>query len=227
MQNPPINNLDYKARRVLILGVSRTGKSTLMARLIYTHPAPLVLVYDWQGGEFAKRLGAVLATDREMLAKKIDEGHRIVCYDAEAGEHDPQGGGFEWWCEMVFELAGQTPGRKLVVIDECQDLIDPYNLPTQLGDILSRGGRRMIDTCIAGRSANALQTEARDQVTELYVFRCLDANSLKYPTSLGLDAETIQGLPDTHFIFKNMRTGQQNELALWAKKSISREKPVT
>jgi hypothetical protein len=119
---------------------------------------------------------------------------------------------------MVFEVGGVTPGRKLLVVDECQDLIDPWTLPDQLGDVLSRGGRREIDTALVGRSANALQTEARDQVTELYCFRCLDSNSLKYPTGAGLDPERIKSLKDTEFIFKDMRTGETKELALWNKK---------
>lgn len=216
---PIKNNLDYKARRVLVLGVSRTGKSTLTARLIYTHPAEIVLVYDWQGGEYAKRLGAKLCFSREALAEAISQGHRIICYDAEAGEDDPQGAGFEWFCGMAFELAGHTAGRMLFVVDECQDLIDPWNMPESLGNVLSRGGRREMDTAIVGRSANALQTEARDQVSELYCFRVLDANSLKFPVAMGLDPERVKSLPDTEFVFKDMRTGQMKELALWAKKT--------
>jgi hypothetical protein len=116
---------------------------------------------------------------------------------------------------MVFEVGGCIPGRKLFVVDECQDLIDPYNMPEPFGDILSRGGRRMIDTCLIGRSANALQTESRDQVSELYCFRLVDGNSLKYPASLKLDADQVQALPDTHFVFKDLRTGEQKKLALY------------
>lgn len=187
--------------------------------MVATHPATLVLVYDWQGGEFAKRLGGVLCPSRDSLVVAIELNRRIVCYDADAGEHDPTGEGFEWFCQMAFEVGGITPGRKLVVVDECQDLIDPWNMPEALGDLLSRGRRRQIDTCIVGRSANSLQTEARDQVSELYVFRCIDENSLKYPKSVGLDPERVKALKDTEFIHKDMRTGDQNELELFGKES--------
>lgn len=218
MQNQTINNLDYKARSLLILGVKRTGKSTLAARAIHTHPAELILIYDWQGGEFAKRLGNRLCLSREDVEKALQDGSRIICYDAEAGEADPRGEGFAWFCTMVFEVGGTTPGRKLFVVDEVHELVDPYNIPEPLGDILSRGGRRMIDTVMIGRSANALQTEARDQVSELYVFRLIDANSIKYPKDIGLDADEIRGLKDTHFIYKDMRTGEVLKLDLWGQR---------
>lgn len=192
-----------------------------MARIIHTHPAELVLIYDWQGGEFALRLGAVLCPSREDFARAIEAGNRIVCYDAEAAEgtRGAKTTGFDWFCSVVFELCRHTAGRKLVVIDEVQDLIDPWNIPEPLDDILGRGGRAMVDTCIAGQAANALQSAARNQVTELYIFRCIDGNALKYPVSVGLDAVEVQALPDTVCIHKDMRTGEKMRLELWGRKS--------
>lgn len=209
------NNLQYQARRVLILGTSGTGKSTLIAKLIDSHPAQLVLVYDWQGGEICKRVSGLLVTSRAAFVEAVEAGHRIVCYDAETGEEDEKGAGFDWFCETCFTIAGEVSGRVLIVVDECQELIDPQNLPEPLGDILSRGRRREMDTCIAARSANALETEARDQVTELYVFRLVDERSLKYPKSVGLDADAILNLPDTSLVYRDMRTGEQKRLELW------------
>jgi hypothetical protein len=191
-----------------------------------THPAPLVLVYDWQGGEFAHKLGAKSAVDRQGLEELITRGERVVCYEAELGESSPSEEGFEWFCGMAFELSGVTPGRKLIVIDECQELIDPWNIPPGLGKILSRGRRREMDTCLIGRSANALQTTARDQVNELYCFRMVDGNSLKYPTSLGIDEEKLKTLKDTHFIYRDGRTGKQMDLDLWGRR-VKSEKPPT
>lgn len=219
MEKPILNNLDYKANSYLVLGVKRTGKSTLASRLVHLHPAPLVLIYDWQGGEFAHRLGAPLAQNREDLAALIDAGHRIVCYDAESGEAEPEGDGFDWFCEMAFELSGTTAGRKLIVVDESQDLIDPYNIPDSLKKVLTRGGRREMDTCLIGSAANALHNVGRNQVSELFCFRCVDENARKFPVSLGLDDQRIKSLPDCRFIHLDMRTGQQNELGLWDKKS--------
>lgn len=226
MQNPPpketLNNLDYKARSVLILGVKRTGKSTLASRLIHSHPAPLVLVYDWQGGEFGRRLNEKGYNSREEVLQAIEEGRRVVCYNAERGEHKSEikTEGFDWFCDMAFEISGQLPGRKLLCVDELHDLIDPYNIPEPLGDILGRGGRRMMDTCLIGASANALHSESRNQISELYCFRCVDDNALKYPKSLGLDPAQIRGLPDCRFMFWDARTGEKKELELWGGKRM-------
>jgi hypothetical protein len=180
----------------------------------------LVLIYDWQGGEFAKRLRVRGCESRESVGDAISRGDRIVCYDAERGEskEDLKSAGFDWWCEMCFEVSGKTPGRKLIVADELQDLVDPYNIPDPLSDILCRGGRREADTCLMGTSANVLHGTGRNQVTELYCFRCVDENALKYPKALGLDPETIKGLPDCRFLFWDARTGEKKELELWGGK---------
>jgi hypothetical protein len=217
MKNQTINELNYQARRLLLLGVTGTGKTTLACRLVYSHPAPLVLIYDWQGAEFAQRLGATPAESREELAARIESGERLVCYDAESSENEPEGDGFTWFCEMAFEVAGRTPGRKLVVVDECQELIDPWKIPDGLGKLLSRGRRRMVDTCLLGSAANALHSVGRNQVTEAYFFRTTDENALKYPASLGLDTDEIRDLKNTEFVYRNNVTGEKEKLALWDK----------
>lgn len=193
-----------------------------MGRLIHTHPAPLILVYDWQGGEQARRLGAKLATSREGMGKLIDSGERICCYDAEAGEgkQGVQGDGFEWFCEMSFEIGGDIPGRKLVCADELQDLgVDAYNIPDSLNALLTRGRRREIDTAFAASAANGIHGDGRNQVSEFYCFRCVDENALKYPKSLKMDVDRIMKLEDCQFIFRDNRTGEIAELDLWRKKA--------
>jgi hypothetical protein len=222
VENQTINNLDYPARRIVVMGTTRTGKTTLAARLAHSHPAPLVLIFDWQGGEFASRLGEKVASTREELAAQIDSGRRVICYYP---YHIPEKNieewaeEFDWFSAMVFELAGKTPGRKLFVIDEAQDVMDPWNVPDGLSAILTKGGRRMIDTCVLSRSGNAINTVGRDQVNEVYCFRLTDDNSLKYPKALGMDPEEVKTLKDTHFIYRNTRTGEEKKLALWDRKA--------
>jgi hypothetical protein len=216
---PVVNSLRYKARSILILGVKRTGKSTLAARLIYTHPAQLILIYDSEGGEFSKRLGAKLATSRDDFLAMVESGERLCCYDAEAGEDDPKKAGLAWFCEVVFEVGGRVPGRKLAIIDELQNKIDPWNMPEYLDELLTRGGRREIDTCLIGSAPNALQCKARNQVSELYCFRLIDETAIQFPKQLKIDPASIRTLPDCRFIFLDMRTGQKEELDLWEKSS--------
>lgn len=215
-QNPPINNHEYKARRILVLGTSGTGKTTLATKLILTHPAPLVLIYDWQGAEIGKRVGASIAYTRPALAEILDRGDRLVSYypGLDKRPKAERIADFDWFCGMAFDLAGQTPGRLLLVVDEGHELIDPWNIPENLGAVLSQGRRREMDSCIVARSANSLQTEARDQMTELYCFRLVDKNSLQYPRELGLDPDKVKALADLHLIYLNGKTGEQKELVL-------------
>lgn len=219
METSPINDLDYNAQRILILGTTGTGKTTCASRLIHLHPADLVLIYDWQAGEFAHRLGVLPSHTRDAVALRIEQGQRIVCYDPQipfGGDMDQvQADDFAWFCEMAMEVGGQMPGVKLVVIDEAHDLMSVYKIPWPLRGLLARGRRRRIDTILVASAANAVHSTGRNQVSELYCFKCTDENALEYPVSLGLDKQEVKDLPKTHFIHKDNESGEMLRLALW------------
>lgn len=223
-----LNNLEYKATRALILGTTGTGKTTLASRYVFQHPAPLILIYDWQGGEFAKRLGAPLAESRTHLAHMLEsKAFRVICYDAENAESDPESAGFDWFCGMVFEVCGWIPGRKLIVIDEGQELIDARNIPESFRVLLRRGRRRMIDTVFIADAANVIHNIGRNQVSDLYHFRGTDENAMDYAEGLGVTPDEIRGLDDLEFIHVNTRTGEKKKLALVHEKSSAKETPTT
>src|ERR1700677_5105711 len=100
-----INNRQYKARRIAVIGVTGTGKSTLMLRVVDTHPGDLILIFDWQAREFSEELGIRPAESRHELEEKIASGQRVITFDptCEAGapleDAKPD---FEWFCEMAY-----------------------------------------------------------------------------------------------------------------------------
>jgi NADH/NAD ratio-sensing transcriptional regulator Rex len=223
----PLNNFEYKASSVLILGTKRCGKTTYSVRYIDKYPGEVVVVYDWQGGEIAHRVGGHLVDSRDALAEKLDDGEvKVICYNAEVAEKDPKGEGFEWFCHFCFEALGQFAGSKLVVVDELQDLITSHDVPEALLTLLTRGGRRQIDTLLVASQSNAIHNQCRNQITEIVVFRTLDENALKYPAALGMEIEEIKALPDCRFLHKSCRTGDQKKLDLWEKTpSTAQNKP--
>jgi hypothetical protein len=219
-----LNNFHYNARRILILGTTGQGKTTAALRLVRLLPADLIFVYDWQGGEFAERIGVAGTDSRAVVGQKIEEGQRIICYNpgdklGEAAQLDD----FDWWCDMVMEVSGRVPGRKLAVIDEADELMTNQKIPDALYRILKRGRRRQIDTILIASAANAMHNKGRNQVSELFCFKCVDENALTYPTSLGLDGATIAQLAPGRFSHLNLVTGQRMELALWDGKSKGKE----
>lgn len=222
MEKAKINDLTYNADRILILGTTGQGKSTCASRIIHLHPADLVLIYDWQQGEFARLLGAPLCHTREEVAERIEQGQHIVCYDPEIPVDDDyddnQAEDFAWWCTMVMEVSGELDCEKLVVIDEAQDLMTAHKIPAPLRWLLARGRRRRIDTILLAESANAIHGKGRNQVSQLYCFQCTDDNATDYPVSLGLDRDEIKNLAPTHFIHWNKYPQKISRLALWENK---------
>ena len=199
------------------------GKTTLAARVVHLHPADLVLIYDWQEGEFARRLGAPLCTTREEVAHRIEQGHRVVCYDPQIPFEDEieerQQEDFAWWCKMVMEVAAHFPGIILAVIDENHDLMTAHKMPAAERWLLSKGRRRRIDTLLVAAAANAIHNSGRNQISELYCLGCVEKNALDFPASLGLDPDEIKALPPTHFIHWDRRSRKITKLDLWGEKS--------
>ena len=217
-----LNNHHYNARRILILGTTGQGKTTAALRLIRLLPASLVLIYDWQGGEISRRLGHEACADREAVGEKIAQGARIVAYDpGDELSEDAQEEDFAWWCDMCRTVAGGIPGRKLVVIDESQDLMTTQKIPAPLYKLLARGRRREIDTILIAAAANAIHGRGRNQVNEVYCFNCIDDNALEYPASLGLDREQIMSLQSGEFFHRD-KTGKLSKLDLFKKKNKQR-----
>jgi hypothetical protein len=197
-------------------------------RLIYLLPAKVVFIYDWQEGEISKRLGIDATGDRAELQRKISAGDRIIAYDPgdELSEEEQQED-FAWWCKMVREVSGLVPGRKLAIVDESQDLMTTQRIPIELYRLLARGRRREIDTVLIASAANAIHGKGRNQVSELFCFKCVDDNALDYPVSLKMDGEKIQALEKGHFLHKSLETGKIMELALWDGESKEPETPPT
>lgn len=185
----------------------------------------MVLIYDWQEGEYAKRLGVSAAYSRDEVLQQIAAGKKIICYRADIAAKDHEKEEWEWFCTMAFEVSSITPGIKLIVVEELQDLIDGHKMPPSMKTLLSRGRRRRLDSILSASAPNGLHNNSRDQVSELYLFRSIDENALNYPTSMGIDAQEIRDLPDTHFLYRNLRTGRKVNLALWSKKRITQETP--
>jgi hypothetical protein len=175
----------------------------------------MVLIYDWQGGEFAARLGAPKAETREEFFRLIDKGYRIICYCPDEDSCDLEGEEWEWFCNTVFDIAGKTDEQKLIVADEVDDLTDPYNVPKPMKRILKRGRRLRMDTIFCGGSANALHSSGRDQVSELYQFRNIDDNALKFATRLKVNPDEVSSLDDGEFIHVDCRKGTKKRLDLW------------
>lgn len=199
------------------------GKSTLAARLIHLWQADIIFIYDWQEGEFADRLGAFLCTTPAEVAHRIEQGQRIICYDPQIEMDDDYeeklAANFKWWCKMVMEVCSQLPGEKLVVVDENHDLQSAYKLPSGQRWLVTKGRRKRINTILMASGANGLHNTVRNNLSELYCFRCTDENALEYPASLGIDKEQIKTLPKTHFLHRDRATGEVKKLALWDEES--------
>lgn len=195
-------------------GMSGTGKTTLFFEKIDAEKAAHKFVYDSQG-EFHQRWDIPTAYDGEELFKLIEKGG-WVCYDpvetvesidakTDAGTLDENDAPdpLADWCAVVFAACKQLPGRKLVIIDELDDLTDVSNTPSKLLTLLRTGRRYQVDFYAICQGTNSLHNRVRQQITEIYAFAQGDDNATKWLVSRGLPEEKLLALPPGKYLYKN------------------------
>lgn len=205
--------LTYKANSLLVMGCKRCGKTEYVTRYVRAHKAQKVFLFDAEQQEFSRRLKVPCATNEIELGVLL-ERERIICYDPDEEFGSDRLAGLDWFLTYVWSACRFINGIKLVGVDELQFYISTQSMPQSLEDILSRGGRYLIDTVLIGQQANMLHNTVRNSVTEIIAFRTIDDTAGKYFKSQGFDPNVVKNLKDCHFLAKNARDGSIAELEL-------------
>lgn len=200
----------HRSKKVLMTGMSGTGKTTLFFAKIDEEKAAYKFVYDSQG-EFSSRFGLQAVYDGEGILKSVEQGG-WVCYDPvdsiesieEAGlADDADADPLQAFLSLVFAVCKEVPGRKLVVIDELDDLTDVSNTPSKLLTLLRTGRRYQVDFYAICQGTNSLHNRVRQQITEIYAFAQGDDNATKWLVSRGMPEEKLLALPPGKYLYKN------------------------
>jgi GTPase SAR1 family protein len=203
-------NLAHKAHKVVITGMSGTGKSTFLHRFvensfrsIYSH----VLIFDHQG-EFGYRLGVRGARTVEELDAALETG--MVVFDPSQEFPGDTENGWNFFCEWSFRFAEANlkTGKKLLVCDELQVMASTSEQPFEISLVIETGRRYQLDFAGVSQQLNLLHNRMRNQVTELVAFRQTEKLILDVLEKKGFDIAQVQALLDGHFIWKNFATGE-------------------
>ena len=206
--HPQIHHVPVKT---LCCGSSGTGKTTLMIRRIAAADALNVFIFD-QAGELTYRLGLPILRVDDLTA--IADAHRVVCVDPADLHASDLAAAFEWFCLWVLARSQQTPGRKLLVIDELQRLTTTHadGAPKSFVDILEIGRRAGLDVLIGSQAPNLLHNRIRAQITEVCAFRMIDKRATDWLEPLLTNADDrLRNLPRGLFICRNLNTGDEIE----------------
>ena len=213
---------DHKAKRVLFVGTSGTGKTELLEKHVRAEKARIKFIFDHQG-EIADRWGLPACVDVEGFYRGLAIGGWVcfdpvkICQEVTGREKDgtPIRLGLFRSCELVmqifFECSQQIGGRKILVFDEIQRIYKSTCNPAELQNILETGRRWQIDVFGVSQAPNLIHNSIRAQMRELYSFRLTEDNALKFLSQNGFDETKIRLLPDGKYVWRNTDSGESGE----------------
>lgn len=207
---------NHPSKKVLVTGVSGTGKTTLFEKLIRNEKARWKFVFDHQG-EFSARFGHKAATDISELCEQTARAGYVIFDPVKFanepgtdGERRGLPGAFAFFCDYVFAMSETLRGRKIIVCDELQKLVTNTKTPDELLCILDTGRRYQLDFFAISQAPNLIHNAIRNQITEVFSFRQNDKNAVQYLADSGFDENKIRNLERFAYLWRNLATGEDN-----------------
>lgn len=197
-------NLAHRPTKILVTGKSGSGKSTFASRFLLNVDARVRFIYDHQG-EFSLRFKVAPAVDAEGIARQLASGW--VFFDPSRMFPGKSSEGWDFFCDFVFEVSQQTPGRKLLFCDELQMLMSRSTLPDEFASVLETGRRYELDLLLVAQQVNLLNNRVRNQLTEIVSFTQTDRTALDWLEDSGFDPGVLRSLPAGQYVDRRLSLG--------------------
>ena len=210
-----VQKQDHPSIKVCIAGISGTGKSTLLEKLIRREHAKWIFVYDHKDGDQARRFGVTpCKTIEEMEAAVIRGGLLIFDYrffrDGDgnrpfAGKRED---GFEFFIEWVESIVRIMRGKKILFADELQALVNENSKPDKLVSMMDELRTFQLDFYFCTSAMNVIHNGVRKQFTEIWAFKQGDKASTVSLEEKGFDRDELMNLKYGEWLYKNGNTGK-------------------
>jgi hypothetical protein len=200
---------DHPAIKVLISGISGTGKSTLFEKLIRRDKAKWVFLYDHKDGDLARRFNAIPCFTIEDFIAAAERGGMVIFNPGRMFPGEPEKG-FEEWTEWIWDIRGER-GKKIIGADELDAIADLHSKPQFLQRILDQGRTYQMDCIFISQAANNIHNLIRKQFTEIFAFMQGDENATIWLKQKGFDSDALLNLPYGKWFYKNVLTSQFSE----------------
>ena len=109
---------DHPSVKVVCVGTSGTGKTTLFMRLIARVRADWVFIYDHKDGDMSRRWGVPSCSSADDLFEAVGAGKRTVVFNPHEMFPGDSEAGFGFFCRFVWEVGRELRGVKLLIADE-------------------------------------------------------------------------------------------------------------
>lgn len=197
-------DLRHRPSKILITGKSGSGKSTYFTRYVANAPHRFKFIFDHEG-ELAYRLKLSPAISDGDLLDDLPGGW--VLFDPVELFPGDTPGGFNFFCEWVFNVATALPGEKLFCCDELQKLIGTNTCPWEFALLYETGRRYGVDVVIISQQPNLIHNRVRNPLTEVVTFAQMDPNAMEFLEAYQFNPDEVRALQPGEFLCR--RTDQQ------------------
>lgn len=220
----------HNLNRILIVGVSGTGKSTLYTQKILASKARWKFVFEPDEiGGFAQEARLPIAHTVQDMAAHL-KTRRIVVFNSDRLFPGDRAAGFEFFCRWVYNVSSALPGDKLLAGDEVQEYTpDPMKkLPMVFALLMDKSRKFRLDTIFVTNGPNKMHVDLRKQCNELVVFKHFEPLVLKWIEERGISRDDVATLrPRGHYIRRDMLTGQNSFSDTYATRTLARRRKAT
>lgn len=206
----PIQQIAHETTKILVTGVSGTGKTHFFNRYLLNAPQAQRFVFDHQG-EIAQRLQIPACYSLEELTENTAKESLVIFDPSELFPGDAEAG-FAMFCDYVFEYSRGTSHTKLLACDELQLLTGTNMIVPELQAVLQTGRRAALDFLACSQQPNELHNKIRNQLTDVISFRQVDPLVLDVMALWGFDLDLVQSLNPGEYISKDRRKGRPDFL---------------
>lgn len=198
---------DAPSVKVVITGISGTGKSTLFQKLIEREKADWIFLYDHKGGDLARRFKVKACFTLEQLLKATERGG-IVIYNPQKEFPGKPDEGFDWFCQYVWAVTQELKGKKIFGADELDALVDNGSKPDSLCVMLDVGRTWELECLFICHAMNGIHNQVRKQFTEVFALLQGDQNGAAWlAENCGFDENQLLNLKHGEWLYKNKNTG--------------------
>lgn len=204
-----VQNQSAASVKVLACGKSGTGKSTLLEKLIKREKCDRLFIYCHKDGDMSRRFKVRPCRDHTSFSEALAGRAPIVIYEPSREHVGKPDEGFEYFCKMLWGIGRMIKGKKGIVADELQSLVDERSKPDELVNMLEMCRTYEMLWFFGATASNGIHNRVRGQITEVFAFHQDESCGTDWlEKGLGMERKNLSSLKYGQWIYKNTITGK-------------------
>jgi len=214
-------DFSIEPRADLIAGMTGSGKTTFVIRLLLNSPAACRFIFDDENRTAPRLRLKPVFTEREFeesLATRwccFNPSRMFFPREGDRSILDAKRRAFRWFCAKVFEVCGRGPGGKMISLPEIWRFCTPDSIPPEFAGLVQMGRELNTHLILDTQRPELVNGSIIGAATELVCFKLLSPDAIRTVTRLGADGGQIAQLPLGGFIGYNRLSGGKRAGRLW------------